>query len=83
MASPAGPIPKSPSPGSAKSRRPGKISAAVSLRLPKDKEARFRLSVGEQSREASARGTGEAQSITFGEFNIAQSRVTRDFNSFR
>ena len=58
-------------------KTPGKISAALSLRLPKDKEARLRLSVGDQSREATARGTGEAQAITFGEFNIPKAGYTR------
>jgi Domain of unknown function (DUF3472)/Domain of unknown function (DUF5077) len=56
---------------------PGKLTAAVALRLPKDRETRLRLIMGDQSREASARGTGEAQMVEFGEFSIANAGYAR------
>ena len=58
-------------------KTPGKLAAAVALRLPKDKETRLRLIVGEQAREASARGTGEMQAVDFGEFSIANAGYAR------
>lgn len=51
----------------------GKLDAAVSLRLPKGANAKFKLTVGDQSREASARD-GEAK---FGEFTIAKPGYVR------
>lgn len=58
-------------------KSPGQIEASVSVRLPKDKETKLRLSVGEQSREFDAKGTGEAQTLKFGTFAVAKAGYTR------
>jgi hypothetical protein len=55
----------------------GDVTATVALRLPKDKVTRLRLFVGEQPHKMSARGTGEAQTIGFGEYSIAKAGYTR------
>ena len=55
----------------------GKLMASVALRLPKSKETRLRLIVGGQSRDATIRGTGEAQTVEFGEFSVEQSGYAR------
>ena len=58
-------------------KTPGKLTAAVALRLPKDKETRLRLTAGEQSREASAKGTGDMETVKFGEFSIPKEGYAR------
>jgi hypothetical protein len=57
-------------------KNPGKLTAAISLTMPKDVRASFKLRVGNQSKEASATGTGEAATISFGEFNVAHAGYT-------
>lgn len=58
-------------------KKPGKLTASVSITLPKDTRASFKLQVDKQSKEANVTGTGEAATISFGEFNVAQARYTR------
>ena len=55
----------------------GKLDAALVLRLPKDGVTKLRLTVGKQSREAVATGTGEAVTVQFGEFTVAQAGYVR------
>src|SRR5437868_2045719 len=55
----------------------GKLDCALVLRLPKDATTKLQLSVGAQSREVSATGTGEAQSVKCGEFTIAKAGYVR------
>jgi hypothetical protein len=58
-------------------KTPGAVEASLSLRLPKDAPTRLRLTVGKQSREVSATGTGEALTVKFGEYNVAQPGYVR------
>ena len=58
-------------------KTPGKLDAALILRLPKDAPTKLRLTVGKQSREAGATGTGEPQTVKFGDFTIAQPGYVR------
>ena len=56
---------------------PGKLTASVAARLPKDSPSKLRLTVAGQSRDATAMGTGEIAPVSFGEFDIAQAGYTR------
>jgi hypothetical protein len=58
-------------------KKPGKLTAAASLTLPKDTQAKFKLSVGNQSKEADVTGTGEEVTLRFGEFGVAQAGYIR------
>lgn len=58
-------------------KKPGKLTAALSLTLPKDTKATFKLQVSKDIKQASVVGTGEATTISFGEFNIAQAGYTQ------
>ena len=58
-------------------KTPGKIDCALTLRLAKDAVSKLRLTVGSQSREVSATGTGDAQAVKFGEFTIAKAGYAR------
>ena len=58
-------------------KTPGKLDAALVLRLPKDAVSKLRLTVGKQSREVSATGAGEAATVKFGEFTVAQAGYVR------
>ncbi len=60
-------------------RSTGAVSAGVSLSLPEGAESRLRLTVGERSREATARGGphGGPLKISFGDFDIARTGYTR------
>ncbi len=55
----------------------GKLDAALILRLPKEAVSKLRLAVGGQSREVSVTGTGEMQTVGFGEFSLAQPGYAR------
>ena len=55
----------------------GKLDAALILRLPKDATSQLRLTIGKQSREASATGADEAVTVKFGEFAVAQAGYVR------
>jgi hypothetical protein len=50
----------------------GTLDCALVLRLPKDVTSRLRCTVGEQSHDVFATGTGEAQTVKCGEFAIAK-----------
>ena len=58
-------------------KTPGKLTAALSLTLKKDAVTKLRLSVGGAAREATATGTGEEQTVGFGEFTIAKAGYVR------
>ena len=60
-------------------RSTGAVSARVSLSLPEGAESRLRLTVGERSREATARGgaNGVPLELSFGDFDIARTGYTR------
>src|SRR4030095_4426469 len=55
----------------------GTLSASVSLTLPKDTRAVFKLRVGDQTREAEAVGSGEAALFSFGKFDVPQAGYVR------
>lgn len=55
----------------------GKLTAAVALTLKKDAETKLRLAVAGEGREASVTGTGEEQTVSFGEFTIAAAGYVR------
>ena len=55
----------------------GKLDAALVLRLPKEAVTKLRLTVGKQSREASAAGADGAVTVKFGEFAVAQAGYVR------
>ena len=55
----------------------GKINAAIAMALTKDTTSKLRLTVGEESRDASLSGSGEEQALEFGEFTIAQPGYVR------
>jgi Domain of unknown function (DUF3472)/Domain of unknown function (DUF5077) len=58
-------------------KKPGTLSASVSLTLPKDTRAVFKLRVGDQTREAEAVGSGEAALFSFGKFDVPQAGYVR------
>ncbi len=55
----------------------GKLEAALVLRLPKDAGTKLRLTVGKQSREAGATGTGEEMTVKFAEFTVEKPGYVR------
>ena len=55
----------------------GKLTAALSLKVKKDAVMKLRLAVGGEEREATATGTGEEQTVGFGEFTIAKAGYVR------
>ena len=58
-------------------KTPGKLSAAVTVRLTKGAAAKLRLTLAGQSREAEATGADKLQTVNFGEFNVAKAGYTR------
>jgi hypothetical protein len=58
-------------------KKPGNLTAAVSLTLPNDTRTSFKLRVGNQSKEANFTGSGEAAILNFGEFNVPQTGYVR------
>jgi hypothetical protein len=58
-------------------KKPGKLTAAVSLTLPKDQRVALKLSVGDQAKEAKANGTGDLTTVSFGEFAVAKPGYVR------
>ncbi len=58
-------------------KTPGKLAAAVSVRLAKGAATRLKLTVAGQSRQADVTGTDESQAVSFGEFNVAKAGYTR------
>ena len=53
-------------------KKPGDLECALSLRLPVGAETRLRLTVGKDSHEATAKGTGSTPvRVSFGTFKIA------------
>jgi len=58
-------------------KKAGKLTAAVSLTLPKETRTSFKLGVGNQSKEATAIGTGEPATINFGEFAVTKAGYVR------
>ena len=58
-------------------KTPGKLSAALLLRLPKGAGTTLRLTVGEQSREIRATGSGEPLRVAFREFTVEQAGYVR------
>jgi hypothetical protein len=59
----------------------GKLTAAVALKLPKNAEAKWKLTVGKEAHEGKALGTGEAQTVTFGEFSAEAGYVHFELTS--
>src|SRR5438552_2409380 len=55
----------------------GKLDCALVLRLPKNATSKLRLSVGAQSRDATATGATEMLTVKFGEFAIAKPGYAR------
>ncbi|MDB6171868.1 MAG: hypothetical protein JWL59_1179 [Chthoniobacteraceae bacterium] len=55
----------------------GELTAAITLRLPKDQKAAFKLSVGEQSREATAIGGDSEITVSFGAFEVSNEGYLR------
>jgi hypothetical protein len=53
-------------------KKPGKLTAAVSITLPNDIQTGFKLRVGDETKEVKASGTGEVTTLSFGEFNVAR-----------
>ncbi len=52
---------------------PGKLDAALALRLPKGEQSKLRLTVDGQSREITATGAGEdLVTVSFGSFDLAK-----------
>jgi hypothetical protein len=58
-------------------KAPGKLTATVSVNLPKDATSKLKLTVGTTSHEAEVKGTGESQSVSFGEYSIAKAGYAR------
>ena len=58
-------------------KTPGKLIAALELTLPKDAVSKLRLTIHGESREATATGTGAAQTLECGEFTIAKAGYAR------
>ena len=50
----------------------GGLTASLVLKLPKDQSSRLKLTIGSQSHEATAQGTGEEITVPFGNFEIAE-----------
>ncbi len=54
-------------------KTPGKLDAALALRLPKGEQSKLRLTVAGQSREITATGAGEdLVTVSFGSFDLAK-----------
>jgi Domain of unknown function (DUF3472)/Domain of unknown function (DUF5077) len=58
-------------------KKAGELSVSVSLSLPKDVRANFKLLVGDQTREAEAVGSGEAALLSFGKFDVPKAGYAR------
>jgi hypothetical protein len=59
-------------------KSPGKLDAAIALRLPKGENSRLRLTVDGQSREITAAGAGEdLVTVSFGSFDVAAAGYQR------
>lgn len=57
--------------------RAGELSVKVEMRLPREQESRFRLTVSGQSREVTVRGTDELVVADFGTFTLSESGYQR------
>ena len=55
----------------------GKLTAALSLNLKKDAVTKLRLAVAGEAREVTATGTDAEQTVSFGEFTIANAGYVR------
>jgi hypothetical protein len=55
----------------------GTLTASVALKLPKDTTSKLRLTIAGKARETSATGTGETQTVSFGEYTIARPGYVR------
>ncbi len=58
-------------------KTPGKLTAAVSVRLAKGATEKLKLTVAGQSHEATATGGDDAQTVSFGEYSVASAGYTR------
>ena len=58
-------------------KKPGKLTAALSLTLPKGTKTVFKLSVEAKSKQTEAVGTGETTTVDFGEFNVSKAGYAR------
>ena len=58
-------------------KKAGMLDAAIVLRLPKGKESKLRLTVGDQSQETRVRGTDEAVTATFEPFSVTKAGYIR------
>ncbi len=58
-------------------KTPGKLTAALAIKLPSGSTSKLRLTVAGQSREATATGTGDIAPVAFGEFTIPTAGYTR------
>lgn len=58
-------------------KTPGKIMAALSVRVPEGAEARFKLTVGDESLTAHVQGTGTTIRVSFGEYHLKKAGYTR------
>ncbi|MEO8353422.1 MAG: DUF3472 domain-containing protein [Chthoniobacteraceae bacterium] len=55
----------------------GKLAASIELRLPKGRTSKLRLTIGEQTREATVTGSDDVVTISFGNFTIAKADYVR------
>jgi hypothetical protein len=55
----------------------GKLAAALEITVPQDSISKLRLTIDGESREATITGSGAAQTLAFGEFNITKMGYVR------
>ncbi len=58
-------------------KTPGQLTAAIVLRLPEGQESKWKLTVGEQSREATATGAEGEVKLSFGSFDVDEAGYVR------
>jgi len=58
-------------------KKPGKLSASLSLRLPKGKQSRLKLTVGTETREVKVTGADTPLVVPCGDFQITKPGYTR------
>ncbi len=58
-------------------KRTGEMAVALELRLPTGRASRLQLTVGEQTREATATGSDNVVTVAFGNFTIAKADYVR------
>jgi hypothetical protein len=55
----------------------GPLTASLSATLPKGESSRLKLTIAAQSHEADLQGTGEAQTLDFGSFDVPDTKYQR------